>query len=1218
MGATQRVKDLLDLPEQIRKGDFVLKLGEGLERVEHTVATYVVTPALAEAFDRSLSLVGAALRDGRSMAAYLHGSFGSGKSHFMALLSLMLDANEVVWRVPELHPLRDEKRHGFIGDKKLLQLHFHMVGAHSIEEAIFRRYVDYMRELHPEATVPGLFGDEQLFVDATRLLDELGDEKFFAPMNEGASIAGWGDLKNAAVWDRKKFDGAKASDEPGEREKLFSALVKTRFGSYASESRSFIDLDTGLARLCQHAADLGYDGVVLFLDELILWLAHRASDSAWLHNEVQKMVKLVEAQESTRAIPLVSFIARQRDLVSMVGEEYAGAENLRLRDSLKWWEGRYDTITLEDRNLPAIVERRVRKPKDAAAEKALGEAFDKLKRSAGPSWDTLLGREDAAAFKKLYPFSPALVEALVTLSGFLQRERTAIKLLMEILVEHIENLAPGQVVGVGDLFDVLAGGDESDDPIMRNRFEAAKQLYRYQLLPVIQQSNGTIDESRCQRMKSDHLTRIGCSNCSEKACSSDNALVKTLIIAALVPNVPALKDLTVSRLVHLNHGVLKVPIPGTEASLAAQKLKTWAAVVGQLRVGEGTDPQVKVMLEGVDLKPILDQARGYDTDGARQRVLRDLLFDSLGITKIADGGKDHPIDWRNTRRLGHIRFGNVRNFSDAELHCPEEHDWRLVVDFPFDQAGKGPHDDEERLDRYVADGVGSWTLVWLPSFFSKAINDMLGELVILEHILENDVSLRNYLAHLSIENQSRAKLDLDSLRSQKRARLSQVLEQAYGLAQPREGDLDTSHTVDNHLRVLKPGARIEPKLAANLVDAVDAYIAALLEQRYPRHPNFSHKLTKQRVDRLVRHFGDILDSDDKWIAADRADHEEMRGTLGVLGLVQTPEGRVRLKEDGVLQQLENSRRKHGVDHPTAGQVRQWLDENNKMGLLPEAADLAVRCYARATKRTFVRYDKPYEVQAGQSIAGDVVLEQPKLPEQAAWAKALEMAGSVFGIALAGKALHADNLKRFEARLSQALADKAGPCTALPGLLRRRADELGIDAQADRIRTAASAESLCALLQGQPVVQQVDVLASFVAETSPSALGRSVGAAGAAAKQLGDALVFGIFQQLGARQGELAGAEELLDKVRQALRQDEIHLALADRVRTLAEEGQRLLSVRDAPVTDPGLTTVFQDKLDARGSQAIVAKLHALLAEVEKHADVVDLELSGRITLRGRK
>src|SRR5690606_21256984 len=151
---------------------------------------------------------------------------------------------------------------------------------------------------------------------------------------------------------------------------------------------------------------------------------------------------------------------------------------------------------------------------------------------------------------------------------------------------------------------------------------------------------------------------------------------------------------------------------------------------------------------------------------------------------------------------GHIQFGNVRVMTPEQLRCPDDHDWRLVVDYPFDSPGHGPHEDEAVVDAFLEKQPSSWTLVWLPSFFSKAMNDLLGELAVLEHILESNSQLRQYLSHLTVENQGRAKLDLENLRSQKRSRLMKALEEAYGLAKVRESDLDPSQMVERHLRVL--------------------------------------------------------------------------------------------------------------------------------------------------------------------------------------------------------------------------------------------------------------------------------------------------------------------------------------------------------------------------------------------------------------------------------
>ena len=64
--------------------------------------------------------------------------------------------------------------------------------------------------------------------------------------------------------------------------------------------------------MSRHAQALGYDALILFLVELVLWLASHAADSVFVSREGQKVVKLVEATLSIRPIPIVRFIARQR------------------------------------------------------------------------------------------------------------------------------------------------------------------------------------------------------------------------------------------------------------------------------------------------------------------------------------------------------------------------------------------------------------------------------------------------------------------------------------------------------------------------------------------------------------------------------------------------------------------------------------------------------------------------------------------------------------------------------------------------------------------------------------------------------------------------------------------------------------------------------------------------------------------------------------------
>ena len=90
------IRELIEVPERVHKGDFVLRLSEGVEHPAETLSQYVVTEQLRGCFQRALELVQRALEGRRSMGAYLHGSFGSGKSHFMAVLYQFLQHSPVV------------------------------------------------------------------------------------------------------------------------------------------------------------------------------------------------------------------------------------------------------------------------------------------------------------------------------------------------------------------------------------------------------------------------------------------------------------------------------------------------------------------------------------------------------------------------------------------------------------------------------------------------------------------------------------------------------------------------------------------------------------------------------------------------------------------------------------------------------------------------------------------------------------------------------------------------------------------------------------------------------------------------------------------------------------------------------------------------------------------------------------------------------------------
>ena len=126
------IRDLIDIPERVHRDDFVLRIAEGVAQPAETLRTYVVTPQLADAFDRALGVIEGALASGSSKAAYLHGSFGSGKSHFMAVLHLLLQQHAEARAAEGLEGV--VTRHGdWLAGRRFLLAPYHMIGKPSLE-----------------------------------------------------------------------------------------------------------------------------------------------------------------------------------------------------------------------------------------------------------------------------------------------------------------------------------------------------------------------------------------------------------------------------------------------------------------------------------------------------------------------------------------------------------------------------------------------------------------------------------------------------------------------------------------------------------------------------------------------------------------------------------------------------------------------------------------------------------------------------------------------------------------------------------------------------------------------------------------------------------------------------------------------------------------------------------------------------------------------------
>src|SRR4051812_32160827 len=140
------LRELIDIPEQVSASDLVTELVSAVTEAQRTVDEYVVTRQLAEAFDRALGLVALSAGDGRSRATFLHGSFGAGKSHFMAVLHLLLQGDPHARAKAGLQEVVHNHDPQLIG-KRWLLVPYHMLGASSLEQGVLGGYAAHVRAL---------------------------------------------------------------------------------------------------------------------------------------------------------------------------------------------------------------------------------------------------------------------------------------------------------------------------------------------------------------------------------------------------------------------------------------------------------------------------------------------------------------------------------------------------------------------------------------------------------------------------------------------------------------------------------------------------------------------------------------------------------------------------------------------------------------------------------------------------------------------------------------------------------------------------------------------------------------------------------------------------------------------------------------------------------------------------------------------------------------
>ncbi|MBV9603129.1 MAG: phage resistance protein, partial [Chloroflexi bacterium] len=993
----------------------------------------------------------------------------------------------------------------------------------------------------------------------------VGDDAFFAGLNEaggGAGASAWAKVLDEGNWTAASYAAGRSADpRSNARQDLVSALVKAYFTAF-TRGAEFVDIDTGLAAISEHAKSLGYDAVVMFLDELVLWLAFRVRDAEFFGREAQKITKLVEAS-NTRAIPLVTFVARQLDLRRYFVESGGGVGNQQeaLDAAFRHQEGRFRTIVLGDDNLPFVAQKRLLQPVSPEARATLDEAFARIDRTPAV-WDVLLDGisgdgghrgADQLAFRRTYPFSPALVSTLRTLASAMQRDRTALKVMQQLLVNQRDYLTVADVIPVGDTFDLVVQGNQAITLEMQGRFRNAKELYDTKLRPLLLREH-KFAEADVAALPPKHQFH------------ADDRLVKTLVLSAVTPEVPALKELTAGRLAALNHGSIVSPLPGQEASVVLTRLRRWSAEIPEIHINaDPRNPVIRLRISEVDYESVVEKARGEDNAGRRRALLKSLVGETFGLDPVQDdmfGVSRQTRIWRGSRRDVEIVFGNVRDhtwLSDESFKTARE-TWRFVIDYPFDEQGRSVREDDRRLDDIAQRGLVSNTLVWLPHFISVERRNDLGRLAILDWLLSGPGDRWESMSNtLPVADRAQARSILENQRDALRARLRQVFQEAYGAARPSPGNLELDEGHERVLRSLNPEFNPQAPVGADLAAAFTNLVDQAFSTSFPGHPAFEPPNVEVRpaeLQHVLEKVQEAQQDGDGRVFVEPNRRDTLRRVANPLLVGYMGETHFLFSGErfawGMKFATAMGRDGIGVQDPlTVGKLRHWIDDDRpRPGLRREVADLVIAAWAVQQGRAWYRHGSPLvpAPRLGQ-LTDEVELRPEPLPSPEAWQTAVDRAATVLGI-VGASYLTGAAVAELTTQIRAKLGGHATAARALPGRLEDAYRRLGITPDRDspgRLSTASGVATL--LVEVLARAENVAVIEAFANASLPGteqAAARSLTTAATVAETLQSFDWKRLEPLLGAESGRDARgveARNALDRLRAALTADELVRAI---------------------------------------------------------------------------
>jgi hypothetical protein len=1010
----------LPRPDEIRAMGFVIKLREldpNSAEVEQLARDYVVTPAVAKELPRILDDMKQVFDRGEEYGRFIHGSFGSGKSHFMTMLSLLVEGAPPAWKKfrPVLNAHRDLRastgndasdHEDWLSKAGLLVVRIHMLSVRGKSTSFDRAvYEGFNAALKQRGKAPFEFLNvDAIFEEVRREAKEYGD----------------------VVWKRLEAEAIVGGREDFEAIAAGSIQAKERFVhawlTYKGRDAADAGIDPrwsdGLTRMAAHAKAQGFGGIVLMIDEFLLWLAEKSGQE--FVAEINNLNVIVDHNTGQRPAPIFVFVARQRNLKEFFPDL---VDESKIHEHLDHHAKRFEVTKLQDVELRHIVRGRVLRPKQVEAVKSAVSTLSVQHKNVLPA---LLVGGDLAYLEDVYPFHPALIEMLVDVTSLMQRERSALRLLYELLVVHYPGLPLGEFLPVGSAFTAIfpESGVEASKKV--ELMQDIHHQYYVRLAPAMAKM----------------AEEAGVEFTDERRRALDQ-LVKTVLLAEVSPRLKQ-GGVTIERLVQLNAVDVEGETFRGQVRIAETDLLALSQRVPDLQVaGVSKTAVVRYMLGRVSLGEILSRARSkVDNPSKRFNIFWGAIRAALGVSGskgFEEGGKndgDWDLTWKRTKRRGQLKLGNVREMSNDDF-VPPDGTFKVLVDYPWDEPGHTVDEDRMRAMNVRKKQGLTYTVCWLPRHMSPPELGVLTELAAVRYLI-SEVGQADLLETLGPQDRGKV-LDQASIRQKTlENQLEELLKEVY----VRHGEFCALISdVDS--------GRPKETLAENL-----EHIATLLmDRRFPQHPTFLAEPKKTELDQLLDWMVTAGEEGTSVMYEDAVG--KVLKTLGLpLELVNLGQTKASLRLDSryikdVLQRVDQD---SVAWTPIADHLRETY------GFQPLLIDLFLNFLCKRDHRALDEVSgEPIEVRIGMQPAR-IRLQRGKLVAAADWHRLRDLGNHLFELPRPNATRSLQGQDSFTADLRKKGQDRR---TVLQGT-HARLVKLGVD-KSDRLAELATANTRLASL-----------------------------------------------------------------------------------------------------------------------------------------------------------